>query len=382
MFDMQMMGTPMGMPNQGPPLAVQFDPMSGRFFMADANGQSFLLDNGPGNVHIDGPLATFAQGYPLTAKYCIADRVMPAGTPVAKQSDKYWKHALDDFLNIAPQTVVAAGANPPEVSPRQSQDSYQCIPRGMATFLPTQVQANSDAALMLAQRYLQLPLYLLTLMREVRVATAVRDSTKYAAFNYLDLTATPTAKWNGGSTSDPIKNLLDYNRRSILPITHIVMSPDSYDSMVQNAAVQKYFAFKSNAKAKPSDFEAKDLSAILSLPEIVIGHQKWFNPATQTIEYIWGNDVVGFHMPETVDGLGVPVPWRTFRWAGGSQPGVNQAEMSGMGTMTFVNGFGVRSFFDFTRGTQGGNKVIAYHEDAEQIIDTRIAYLIKGAYQP
>ena len=63
MYDMHSLGAPMGAPNQGPPMPVQFDPMSGRFFMSDASGQAFLLDNGPGNVHIDGPLATVWVDY-------------------------------------------------------------------------------------------------------------------------------------------------------------------------------------------------------------------------------------------------------------------------------------------------------------------------------
>jgi GMP synthase PP-ATPase subunit len=39
------------------------------------------------------------------------------------------------------------------------------------------------------------------------------------------------------------------------------------------------------------------------------------------------------------------------------------------------------AFYDVGRGPQGGRKVIVFHQDAEQVIDTKVAGLIVGAWQ-
>lgn len=359
---------------------VQYDPNSGRFLMSDPQtGRLVALDMGQADVHFDAPLASFATGYALDQTMLIADRVMPV-VPVDKASDYYYEHDVNDLFRIPQQTVVAPGAKVPEISPQQSKSQYVTVPRALATFLPTEVEGNADAALDLAMRYMQLPMTKLLLQREYRVARTVTDETKYAGTgNTTVLTA--EQKWNLGSKSDPVAVILAAMDNALMPTTGIAMSPRSYNAFVQNANTQKYFAFKTNAKAKPSDVNAAELSAILELPPIVIGRQKYIHPDTGAFEYIWGNDVVLFHHPAKLPAVGLPVSFVTMRWKGGLQSGVNAGLARNLQNMTFSNGWGVRTFYDVTRGPQGGRTCIVFHQDAEQIVDTRVAHLIKGAWQ-
>jgi hypothetical protein len=329
-------------------------------------------------VHFDAPLAAFATGYALDQSLLIADKAMPP-VVVEKASDYYYEHDVDDLFEVPEQTVVAPGANVPEISPRQSKTQFVTVPRAMATFLPTEVEGNGDAALILAQRYMQLPMTKLLIQREVRVATALRAAGAYAAANKITLAA--GEKWNGGATSDPIKNLQQLCDESLMPITGIYMSQRTYSAFVQNPAVQKYFAFKDMGKPKPKVENANELSALLELPPFIVGRQKYKNPATGLREFIWGNDVVLLHHPSQLPAVGLPVSACTFRFAGGLQSGLNGQMSRALQQLTFANGWGVRAFYDVGRGPQGGRKVIVFHQDAEQVIDTKVAGLIVGAWQ-
>lgn len=357
---------------------VSYDLATGQFMMSDQTGRLVALDLGQGDVHFDAPLAAFATGYALDQKLLIADKAMPI-VATEKASDFYYEHDVDDLFEIPQQTVVAPGAKVPEISPRHSKSQFVTIPRAMATFLPTEVEGNGDAALILAQRYMQLPMTKLLIQREYRVAQALQNASAYATANKITLVA--GTKWNGGVTSDPVKDLLQLIDESLMPITGIYMSQRVYNAFVQNPGVQKYWAFKDMGKPKPNAMQAADISAILSLPPIIVGAQKYKNPTTGTRDFIWGNDVVLLHHPSQLPAIGLPVSACTFRFAGGLQSGLNGQAARAMQQMTFANGWGVRAFYDFTRGPQGGRTVIVFHQDAEQVIDTKVAGLIIGAYQ-
>ena len=366
-----------GMPGQAV-APVHYDLATGQFCMADRDGRLVALDLGQGDVHFDAPLAAFATGYALDQSLLIADKAMPP-VVVEKASDYYYEHDVDDLFEVPEQTVVAPGANVPEINPRQSKTQFVTVPRAMATFLPTEVEGNGDAALILAQRYMQLPMTKLLIQREVRVATALRAAGAYAAANKITLAA--GEKWNGGATSDPIKNLQQLCDESLMPITGIYMSQRTYSAFVQNPAVQKYFAFKDMGKPKPKVENANELSALLELPPFIVGRQKYKNPATGLREFIWGNDVVLLHHPSQLPAVGLPVSACTFRFAGGLQSGLNGQMSRALQQLTFANGWGVRAFYDVGRGPQGGRKVIVFHQDADQVIDTKVAGLIVGAWQ-
>ena len=217
----------------------------------------------------------------------IADKAMPP-VVVEKASDYYYEHDVDDLFEVPEQTVVAPGANVPEISPRQSKTQFVTVPRAMATFLPTEVEGNGDAALILAQRYMQLPMTKLLIQREVRVATALRAAGAYAAANKITLAA--GEKWNGGATSDLI-NLQQLCDESLMPITGIYMSQRTYSAFVQNPRC-KNTSHSKTWVPKPKVENANELSGAARAPPFIVGRQKYKNPATGLREFIWGNDVV------------------------------------------------------------------------------------------
>ena len=343
-----------------------FDFHNNTVTLRDENGRLVKLDLGPADVHVDVPLATYAVGYMRDQKNFIADIVAPV-VPVDKASDKYFVWDKDDTFTQAQTTATVAGGNVQESTPAHSVTSYSTIQHAWSTFLPTEVEANADSPLQLKMRYTRLPVDKLTLARELRVHTMVTTAASYGADFKVTLAA--GEKWNGGASSDPIANIHDRMLKSLKPITGMAMSEKTYFAFQRNAQVQKYIASKINVK--PINMNPTEFAALLELPPITIGREKWYNPTTSAYDYIWGNDVVLFTMPKTMPPMGDAISWNTFRWKGGTTaPGV-----------TVDGGMAVRSFFQQERGTAGGTKVIVYHQDAEQFVADNVSGLIINAYQ-
>ncbi len=345
---------------------------------ATQGGRLVTMDLGPADVHYDRPLAIYATGFALQQQFLIADKVMPC-VFVEKPSDLYYKWDKDDAFQEVKATVSTAASNIHEVSPRQSTIPFATLQYAVRTFLPTETEAAGDPALKLAMRYLQLPMEKLLLSRELRVKRKVTDAAKYAAAYKETLGA--AFKWNGGANSDPIKNIHDRMDAALRPITHIAMSQRTYNAFVRNPAVQKFVASKTMIAPKPSVENAPQFAALLELPEFVIGREKYKATAT-TYDFIWGNDVVLYHLPKVMPPMGQAISWNTFRWTGGLDDGINVAEAQKFGSVTMNQGWGVRTYFDQTRGAQGGRGCVVWHQDDEHFVEDSVSGLIIDAYQP
>ena len=122
------------------------------------------------------------------------------------------------------------------------------------------------------------------------------NASNYAAAHKQTLGA--TEKWNGGSASDPVKNLLDRIDAALRPITSIVMSARTYNAFTQNAQVQKYVASEDGDQAARGRRERLRVVGAARASPIIIGREKYKNTAT-TYGYIWGNNVALLtHPPE------------------------------------------------------------------------------------
>lgn len=376
--------------NFNPNLAPLVDPrVEGHSVLLDHGGQRVYyrditqggrlvaMDLGPADVHYDRPLATYATGFALQQEFLIADKVMPA-VMVEKPSDLYYKWDKDDAFQEVQASVSTAASNILEVSPRQSRTPFATLQYAVRTFLPTETEAAGDAALKLAMRYLNLPMEKLLLSRELRVMRKVTDAAKYGADYKMTLAA--GFQWNGGANSDPIKDIHARMDASLRPITHIAMSQKVYNAFVRNPAVQKYIASKTAVAPKPSVENAAKFAALLELPEFVIGREKYKNTAT-TYDFIWGNDVVLYHLPKVMPPMGQAISWNTFRWTGGLDDGINIAEAQRFGSVSFSAGWGVRTYFDQTRGAQGGRGCVVWHQDDEHFVEDTVSGLIVGAWQ-
>jgi hypothetical protein len=217
------------------------------------------------------------------------------------------------------------------------------------------------------------------LAREIRVANLLRTAGNHA--NVTTLSA--STKWNGGASSNPIQDILSIVESSLQPITDIIMSPQAAHAFMQNAAVQKYIAYKPSVPGLASAIGTSttgagsldSFSAILGLPPIRIAAMK-YKATASTYPYIWGGDVLLLHKPPAGvprDGQDIAASY-TFRW--------NAADVVGGSTNTANNGgFTVRSFYNPYRGPRGGQQVVVTMNDIEVMTSTLVSGLIVGAFQ-
>lgn len=332
--------------------------------MRDRDGDGVLvsMDLAQSDVHTDAALPNYAAGYKLAAG--VADLAAPP-IVVDKASNKFntWD-SVNAFRRVLP-TGGTAGGQVPEVNPSLSRDTYATVEYALGAFVPTNVQANADAPLKPYQAAINRVMNALKLEREIRVATKLRTTGSWDTSLVTALSG--TTKWNGGTSSDPIKDLHSLIEASAAPVTGIVMSEQVLHDFVRNSQVQKYIGYKSSAAPVPNEAQ---IAALLDLPTIHKASMKYFASGT-ALSYVWGGDVVLLTQPSEMppsnqEEVASAV---TFRWNGGEAPD---------GTMTA--GWMVRTFFDPKRGGRGGTMVVVVHNDAEVMTSTLVGGLITGAH--
>jgi hypothetical protein len=348
------------------------DLQQGLVTLRDPGGRLVQMDLGQADVHADRTLASYAAGFRLQ-EGCADFASPPVLVPNA--SDKYWTWDKDDTFQLVQDMATAAGGVVKEVSMRLSNTAFQTRQFALKAFVPTEVQANADAPLNPQLAAMRRIMNAMMLAREVRVATLLRT----AANHTNTITATATTKWNGGTSSDPVQDLFTLIEASLQPITDIIMSEQAAHAFMQNAAVQKYLAYKqavpgiarisSDGRGPETQMEA--FSALLGLPPIRVAAMKYKSGAS-AYSYVWGGDVVLLHRPPAGvprDGQDIAASY-TFRWSGGT-----------VGDSTSQGGFVVRSFFNQYRGPRGGQEVIVTVNDAEVMTSSLVSGLIIGAVQ-
>lgn len=339
--------------------------------LRDSGGRLVQMDLGQADVHIDRALASYAAGFRLQEG--VADVASPP-IVVPNASDKYWTWDKDDTFQLVQDMATSAGGAVKEVSMRLSNTAFQTKPYALKAFIPTEVQANADAPLNPQLAAMRRIMNAMMLAREVRVATLLRTAGNHAN----TITCTSGTKWNAGLSSNPIQDLFTLIENSLQPITDILMSEQVAHDFMQNAAVQKFLAYKqaipglvkvsSDGRGAGTQMEA--MSALLGLPPIHVAAMKY--KTTAGYPYVWGGDVVLLHRPPAgvpKDGQDIASSY-TFRWNGGA-----------VGDSSAQGGFVVRSFYNQFRGPRGGQEVIVTVNEAEIMTSTLVSGLIIGAHQ-
>ncbi len=326
-------------------------------------GDLVTMDLGTADVHLPAALPNYAAGYRNAQP--IADVYAPP-ILVDKPSNKYFTFDKYDAFQRATPTVGATSAQVNEVAPRVANATYTVVEYALGGFVGTQLEAAADAALRIKQATMTRIMNALVLERELRVAIKATTSGNWDSTVYTSLGA--AAKWNGGVSSDPVKDLQDKMETSWGDCSGIIMSEKVFHSFQRNANVLKYYSYKGNTPALPN---AKEVAAILELPPIYVGRMKYLN-ASSVLDYVWGSSVVLFRMPAQMpptsqDDISSAA---TFRWNGN---GVSDGQAS--------NGMIVREFFLQDRGSAGGAKLVLLHQDAEVQTSAFVGGLIAGAYQ-
>lgn len=332
--------------------------------MRDGRGGERLvtMDLGQADVHVPAALPNYAAGYRL------ADGVADLAAPpvlVAKASDKYNTWDKENAFQRVQVAASSSGASVQEVNPALSRDTYSTVEYALGSFVPTNVQSNADAPLNPLKAAVRRVMNAIYLEREIRVASLLTTAGNWDSA--LVQTLNSGTKWNGGASSDPIKDLQTAIQNSYMPVTGIILPEPVLFAFQRNPNVQKYFAYKDSSAPLPS---ASQLSAILQLPPIHVAKMKYL--ASGSLSYVWGGDAVLLHSPAAnppADQEDVATAY-TFRWNGGE---------TNDGVMTA--GFLVRTYFDNRRGGRGGTMTVVVHNDDEAITSKYVGGLIKGCVQ-
>lgn len=341
--------------------------------MTDANGQLVKMDLGVTDVHIDAALTNYINGY-KPAEF-MADQVAPP-VIVAKASNFYFQFDPDNALATVDGTQVAPGADPPVVTPKLSSTRYSTLGYSLASVIPTEVLANQDAPLNMQMTATRMIMDRLMLNREVRVKNIAYSTANFTGAHLVDLTGSPsTLKWNGGTASDPVANIMAIQEAALMPITDMLMSLDTWNAFTRNAAVQKYTGFKQQVQGIPTPDQRAAFSSFLNLPRIHVAETR-AKSAAGVYPFVWSGDVVLFRRPpQDVSDMDVAT-FKTFRW-NGAEGNTLPTEFGGQ----INGGLTVRSFFNPFKGKRGVHTVIVAHDDAEQFMTANVGGLIHGAFQ-
>lgn len=318
---------------------------------------------GTADVHLPAAMSNYAAGYQNDKP--MADMYAP---PIldSKPSNKYFTFAKEDAFQRAQPSIGGTAAQVAEIAPRLSNATFTTIEYALGGFVGVQIDAAADAPLRIRQATTKRVLDALILEREIRVANLATTSGTWDSTVVTSLGA--TAKWNGGSTSDPVADIQNKIETSWGTPNGILMSRQVFHAFQRNSQVQKYFTYKDSSKPLP---DATQMSALLELPPIYVADMRYI-AASGALTYVWGTSAILFRVPPQMpptsqDDISSAA---TFRW---NADGIKDGQASG--------GMVVREYFVQDRGSGGGNKVVVVHHDTEVQTSKFLGGLISGAFQ-
>lgn len=331
--------------------------------------QSVQMDIGlgVGDVHQAAPLPNYSAGYKQESP--VADMYAPP-LLVDQISGKYYTWSQDDAFQEAVPINGGTYGNAFEISPRVSNSTYSTQEWALGGFVSTKVEAAADAALKIRMATAKRVMNALLLGREGRVSTLATTSSTWGTSQYTNLSA--NFQWNGGSSSDPVKDIQAAMEASLLMPTGIIMNYRVWHAFVRNPAVQKYFTYKSSTAPMPSPTQ---IAALLDLPPIYVSRMRRKVTAT-TYDFVWPDAAVLVRQPDRMP----PVDQEdiasaiTFRWNALSAART-------VDTQSSSGGFIVREFFNQLRGSMGGSQLVVVMHDAEVQTSQYVGGLIAGVIQ-
>lgn len=161
-----------------------------------------------GNVHVNVPLTNLSRLYrPLDSGF-IAEEICPR-LPVVHETDLYWVWNQPSFFGTEVSDLTADRAEPREVDFDATQESYIAVRRELAWTISDRERKNADSVLRLAETKQLGVLGRLQLLREMRVAALLQDSSVSTTINGevftggLDSTMTAAAvvKWDAATAT-------------------------------------------------------------------------------------------------------------------------------------------------------------------------------------
>ena len=310
-----------------------------------------MADLAPGDVA--SGTAARAVFAPIPPQDHIADRVSPV-CMIGHDRGSWWLENVADSIQQVLELGIAAGGKPPEIAPSFVNTPFTAPGYGLSVKLPIPVATNADFDLQLIA--LRRVTEGLRLAREVRVAKLLLATGSWAAANVLAVGA--TAKWNGGTTADPLAALFSAKATSALAATTLVMSE----------AVEPYF-FSNTGTATTGNRVRDFVQAGGTLPKVLVGRARAM--AAGAPSYVWGGGPASAVLIREVEDPRHEIgSCRTLRWNGEAPDG----EVKG------TDGFLVRRY-RVGNSMTGADYVVAVHNDLEVMISNQVGSLITGALQ-
>jgi hypothetical protein len=312
-------------------------------------GRQVLMDLGQADVLTPATQASF--GIPGDLDF-IADQVSEIRY-ISRDRGAFYVESVNDALKLVISNESGDGG-PAEVTPSYAKTSFTTTGYAVAAQIPRLLSSNTDWDLL--GHTLRFLVTALRRQREFRIATLLTTSTNWNANNVTALGA--TAKWNGGTTADPLAAIYSSRQNSILPVTSLIL-PEP---------VEQYFFAPTGATTTPPAGISRVQQFVQGggeLPKVLVGRAKYSSGSSGvTPVYIWAPAVpsTAILIRSTAD---IPT-CVTFRWLGDS--GNNDGEMR--------EGVLVRQFFD---PTSDSNWIVVAHNDAEAFVSNQVGSLITGA---
>jgi len=353
---------------------------SGQAWAYDRYNQTVTAANGrktdalaPGGLHTRAPLTpadvhpvasvmgNFVAGYGTNRDQMIADVLAPP-LVVDEISARYMIDSSNNLFYDVNDDIAGDTAPLKEVSPVLSSSTYACIDYGLVTTVSRNVELKADTIgpRMAALRRLA---NASAIRRERRGAAILLDGT--TTFASYKTTLVGTAKWNGGTASDPVANLFTAMETAVKEITHIGMSLRTWHDFLQNPNVQKHSIYK----AGTNEFEQPNVIASrigLEGVSFVIGKMRYKAPSGGAMTWVWGNDVICLHVPQGAGQNEEDIPSvRNFRF---NAPG---------STM----GWEIREWDDPNAGQRGSRKIALVTSEVVVATGADTAHLIVSAHQ-
>lgn len=323
-------------------------------------GQVVHLELRPSDVHDPTELSTYLAGYkPFGLR---ADEASPV-IIVDNQSDKYRNFNEDDAF--APVYVKASTSGAiPEVDPSTTLNTYQTVTRVLGSFILKETEGQGSKAYNVRMAAARRVKRAMMLDREVDVWALLGTSTNFASAQRLALTA--TQNWNGGSDSDPIRDIHAAVEASAQPVTGIFLNTKAANAFLRHDKVRdfmrQWFGDASPGEIQKQAGQGSYDFSLPGLPPIHVVPGK-YKPST-TLDYMLGSVAVLVTAPAGVptDGEEIATNY-TFRWKG----------LSGAG-------FDTREFEVQGRGAYGGTMVVAASSDIAVMIASNAGGIITGVY--
>lgn len=269
-----------------------------------------------------GGFAPFGFGADLVSKV----------VPIDKEAGQRRDFSLENAFENVDVTSGRHGAMR-EVDHHSALTAYRVQEYALATYIPWQTENDATALYNVRAAAGEMVAWKLALAREVRIWTALTDTTKWNANNYSSLTS--NFIWNGGSTKNPRADLHARIKASAQPITDIFMNPDVAYWLLSDTDMRNFMRQMLGDAAPTADIAASADSGdygvqtfrVPGLPPIHIVPAKVKNLSTGNLDY-----VLGPHVVMVTNQPGVPrdgnriATHMTFRTKGRSGTGVTTNE--------------------------------------------------------